>query len=139
MKKNIPPSISFPCIFCAALIAGALIFYAHGGFLQEFNDFVEAPFILNQKKHLAWIEVDFGEGKRRLFEGEVGGETYALLPALLSVAESGEFRIKVSGGRITEIAGVPATWAVYRNEKTIGTNINLLILQAGDRYAIRRE
>lgn len=88
--------------------------------------------------HTARIEIDFSNGAKRVFEGELG-ESYPLLIALTSVAEEGNFQFETQKDAIKEIAGVGGSWRIYKNGAYIDAPLNNLTVKGGDRYMLKHE
>lgn len=86
----------------------------------------------------AKIELDFNNGKRRLFVGELA-TAYRLPVALRAVAREGDFTYKIEGGEIKELAGVKGEWKIYKNGKSTNESIDLLTIKSGDHYVLRIE
>ena len=94
------------------------------------------------KEDRAWVEIYFGDARRRVFEGSMEGQTYPLALALESVAQAGKFTYRARDGRIEKIAGVGDTkgeWIVFRNQQRERRPISILSIAPGDRYTLRYE
>ena len=91
-----------------------------------------------QEINTARIEIDFNNGSRRVFEGELK-ESYPLLLALESVAEEGSFQLKTQKDIIKQIAGVGGSWKIYKNGVPTNAPLNDLVVSGGDRYMLRSE
>ena len=75
----------------------------------------------------ARIEIDFGQGERRLFEGELKGDEFLLQEALKSVAQEAKFNYSANRGKIQSIAGVTGTWEIYKNGDLQNLSFNELV------------
>lgn len=86
----------------------------------------------------AKIELDFNNGKRRLFVGELA-TAYRLPVAIRAVAEEGRFTYQIEDGKIRELAGVRGEWKIYRNGEPVGEAVELLVIKNGDHYVFKAE
>lgn len=125
------------------LIALALMWYAERGFYRDSGMFTDQVGGAVPKNGYAWIEVDFGDGTKRLFEGDVDGGSYSLDAVLGSAAQEGGFTVTIRDGVVHELAGVGnagGVWLVYRNgQKLNEKSIGQLTVGGGDRYTFRYE
>lgn len=125
----------------ASLGALAVIFYGQKMFLAEIEappgtaTNTEAP--LASVAESAWIELDFGNGAKRLFQGELGSASYPFLLALQSAADNGRFNIRAQKGKLQEIADTAGAWRVYKNGQILTDPVDDLVISGGDRYSLR--
>lgn len=124
------------------LVALGIMWYAERGFYRD-SGFQTSPIRSKPPTGYARIEVDFGNGSRRLFEGEVDGTSYPLHAVLGSAAEEGGFTVTFSDGSVQEIAGVgngAGKWLVYRNGRKLGrASVDQIMIGDGDHYTLRYE
>ena len=84
----------------------------------------------------AWLEFDFGNGKKRMFVGSF--ENPIPLSMVLS-ANSREIGLsyKTKGDKIERIDGKIGNWAIYRNNQIIKSPFSKLTVRGGDKYVLR--
>ena len=88
------------------------------------------------------LEVDFGNGKKRYFQGDVNGYQYTLSEVLDSAANNGKFSLTLRNGDIAELAGIydsGGSWKIYLNDREQNTSADALVVEAGDKYVLRYE
>lgn len=88
--------------------------------------------LLNSAKE-ARIELDFNNGDRRMFAGELDAD-YPLKTAVQSAAEEGNFTYRIKNGRVEELAGVKGAWRVYKNGELVEEPVDQLVIKSGDHY-----
>lgn len=124
-------------VTAAAVLA---ILLSINGYHREY--FETSDYIANlpiPKAEAALIELDFGDGKRRIFRGAVNKDVYPLDTALNSAAENGNFSFKIKDGALAELAGISGEWNIYRNGEQINTSLRELNITGGDRYTFRHK
>lgn len=127
-----------------ALAAALLILWAENRYERELDHDLEA---LLQSRSVARdkyarIEVDFGNGKKRYFQGDVNGYQYTFSEVLNSAANNGNFSLTLRNGDIVELAGIydsSGSWRVYLNGEEQKKPMNALMVEAGDKYVLRYE
>jgi hypothetical protein len=102
------------------------------------EEFIATPPTLQSSVKEAIIELDFNNGKKRMFAGELD-TVYPLMAALDSISKEGKFEYKVKDGKIEEIAGVRGKWRIYHNGNLPKSPVEELTIRAGDRYALKLE
>lgn len=143
MKKNDRPYWAILFFVCAVALGS--LFYAIVVFNRAISKSAE---ILNREtpsesgkienSRLFWIELDFGNGKKRLFEIGVRDESYPLKPALITTAEFGKFQIEMrEDGTIESIGGVKGRWGIYQSGDKISDSVEDLAARGGDRFVLR--
>lgn len=88
------------------------------------------------------IEVDFGNGQKRYFQGQVGEYQYTFSEALDSAANNGKFSLTVRNGDIAELAGIydsGGSWKVYLNGREQKAPVDKFIVSAGEKYVLKYE
>ncbi|MBI2121780.1 MAG: hypothetical protein HYT98_01525 [Candidatus Sungbacteria bacterium] len=128
----------------AALAAAFLILWAENRYERELDRDLE---ILLQSRSdagnkYALVEVDFGNGKKRYFQGDVNGYQYTLSEALNSAANNGKFSLTLRNGDIAELAGIydrGGSWKIYLNGREQNAPADALVVEAGDRYVLKYE
>lgn len=86
-----------------------------------------------------WVEFDFGDGKKRKFEGEVDDGSYSLQNILISVSKSAGVPIEFKKGSISAIDRISGTWHIYQAGALESRPPAKLIVQGGDTVSIRLE
>jgi hypothetical protein len=122
-----------------------VIVYTNNAFYQEFLDTTRPLDIRTIPRDSvgdrAWVEIDFGDGKPRLFAGTMDRQTYTLKTALSAIAHEADFAVTLRNERIETIAGVgkrDGTWNIYYGgEKLEESRLDALLIKAGDRYVLR--
>ncbi|MBI3420799.1 MAG: hypothetical protein HY006_01940 [Candidatus Sungbacteria bacterium] len=109
---------------------------------RNINEYARSPstFFVREKTNHGWIEIDFGNGKKRVFEGMMGDIHYPLHQALSAIAQSGKLSLRINKGEIRMLDGFmspPGTWQVYRNGIPANAPIEAMMLTKGDRYLLR--
>ncbi|MCX6813818.1 MAG: DUF4430 domain-containing protein [Candidatus Azambacteria bacterium] len=119
------------------LILSASVIFWFSGNKQDNNISQSAPKIIGQ----AELTVDFGNGQKRVFEGEIiDGET--LLDALNQASKAGNFSYKLDEKNnlaVIEdfIRNNNKSWHWYLNDKKIDKSLNEIILKSGDKILIK--
>lgn len=128
-------------LLLAAFLAGlAAIFFANSVFYSDhLKRTGEIANTVIPEHGTAWIELDFGNGSKRLFEGNLRGRAYPLLTGLDAAADAGNFRYKIGTGKIVSLAGIQGNWKIYKNNGLITDPVDKIILEKGDQYSLRRE
>ncbi len=106
---------------------------------SSITDHVTAP---PQSLTRAWIELDFGDGRKRIFEGTVDHHQYLLKHSLEAAAGEARLKLAFRDGILIRIenTGNPAgVWSIYRNGKRITDPLVTLIIRRGNRYTFRFE
>ena len=144
MRITISKTYSWLVVSVSVAFALSLIFYHNNIFYQE---------SLSQTKYLAsspipkkptgsqnaWIELDMGINKNRLFAGDLGDGIYPLRVALDSAAEAGKFTYKVRRGNIYLLGGISGNWKIYKNGAAPNESLEKLTIAAQDKYLLRLE
>ena len=125
----------------AVLVGVGIILRAEHEFKEEERKMEQSEIRLDlhsKAKELAWVEIDFGDKKRR-FEGMVDGTTYSFEIALQSVAEAGKFTFRSNGEKINSVDGIgkKGRWVIYRNGTVEKKPLNALTIASGDTYTLR--
>jgi hypothetical protein len=125
-----------------AILTASLIFYAKKEIEKEIslaNDAANAIFI--PRAQYSWIEIDFGNGKKRLFQGRVEEEVF-LSAALSNITRDNKLSFLIKNGSIQELDGkknATDRWRIYKNGEQMPPPLNLLLIASGDHYTIRYE
>lgn len=122
----------------AIALLGALIFIYSSAKNLKKDTISTPPASVLPNAHTARIEINFSNGTKRIFEGELE-ESYPLLIALASVAEEGKFQLETQKDAIKEVAGVGGSWRIYKNGTATDAPLKDLTVKGGDRYMLRRE
>lgn len=125
-----------------ALAVGAILYTNNKFYQQIINDsrFVAELQVPHDAK--AWIELDFGAGTKRLFEGVVDREIYPFSSVLKVVAENHNFNLDIRKGKVASIDGVgksSGVWKIYKQGALIALPLEVLTIQGGDWYTLRYE
>lgn len=147
-KQNIVESRhAWTVVIFVSITAFILIIRAYNEFRADIGRTIDSARAVSsdgEKQGLAWIEIDFGNGKKRLFEGDVSQRSYTLDIALYAAGQAGLFDFTVEQGKIAALADIPNTrqkkWIIYRNGKPASEDaLENLIIAEGDQYAFRYE
>ena len=129
--------------FSAFLAALFLIFYVSENFNKEMDGLLGVgggKETLSEKNQRFWIELDFGNGKKRLFELMAENPEYPLAPALITISEFGGFAVEIKkDGTIARIDGVGGRWGIYKNGEKVEESAREFVVRAGERLTIRRQ
>ena len=106
--------------------------------LDRTNGLLAESAKLPEKGEQAKIELDFNNGKKRLFAGDLDA-VYPLRSALDSISAEGGFTYSVRNGKVENIGEVRGAWAVYKNGVRVEESLDSLIIEGGDHYAFRVE
>lgn len=146
MTKEINNNLSWLIVGVTVLIAFAVLFYANNNFYQEFitdsKSLRDYAIPKNPKAGRALIELDFGNGKKRAFRGEVGSATYDLKSSLELIAKEAKFTFKEKNGSVEKLADVSnasGVWKIYRNGEMVTLPLQKLTVAGGDKYVLRFE
>lgn len=146
MNREINNSLSWLIVGLAVLIALAVLFYANNNFYQEF--ITDSKSLQNYaipkktKTDHALVELDFGNGKKRAFKGEVDGRTYDLKSSLELIAQEARFAFREKNGRIEKLADISnasGVWKIYKNGEKTSRPLQELTITGGDKYVLRFE
>lgn len=137
--------INWAVIGAAFFAALVLILYSNGllerGFISEAEYMSAGNIPKIPEQELAFVEIDFGNGKVRKFSGEMRG-VYNLDFALRVLAQTADLKIEHRAGQIDKISSVgnaSGFWNIYRNGALQKAPLEKLTLAAGDRYLFRYE
>ena len=146
MEKGVNNNTAWFIVGLTILIALAVLFYANSNFYQEFTKTTEEVhnYAIPQKTKIshAIVELDFGNGKKRAFRGEVDGETYGFKYSLDLIAKVGKFNYREKNGWIDNLSGIggtPGLWNIYRNGAPAEKLLHKLTVTGGDKYVLRFE
>jgi len=121
------------------ILSASAIFWFSGNGRRDNNISQSTPKIIGQ----AVLTIDFGNDKKRAFEGEIiEGEN--LVGALLQASKAGDFSYKLDGGNnlasIEDFAAKAGrSWHWYLNDKKIDKSPDGIILKSGDKILIKYE
>ena len=146
MNKEINNNLSWLIVGLTVLIALAVLFYANNNFYQEFiiNSKLLSSYTIpkNAKVKHALIELDFGNGKKRAFRGEVDDTIYDLKSSLEIIAKEAKFTFREKNGRIEKLADIgnaSGVWKIYQNGQVVNQSLQELTVTGGDKYVLRFE
>lgn len=138
-KIEVPVRISVVIVAFLAVAALGMILYANRTFLEEHDRIVKELSTLEiPKSKYAFIEIDFGNGKKRRFEGNLHNAVYEFPIVFKTVAEVGKFSYRLHDGGVEHINGINGPWKVYRNGVLATAPPHKLMIQAGDNYTLVR-
>jgi len=144
MNRN---HISWAIIIILFVAALGSVFYFNNKFYQEVV-LSTSPAVPTQKAaeirkaRMVWVEIDFGNGAKRLFEGDIDGQEYSLKDSLQIISDTGQFALKTKEGKITSLAGIGGSigeWRIYKNNELANQGIDDLTIKGGDKYLLRFE
>lgn len=124
--------------------AVALIFVQNEAFYRDFLRYSRVlPSPPAGEFHTARITIDFGNGRKRAFEG-APEEGMTILSALRSAEEAGQFTVRTdAAGNVTTIADVRNNggkrWRAYRNGASVNDLPGHAEVRAGDRILLAYE
>lgn len=125
------------------VVIGLIIYFDENKeFLSILTNRNGVPSFSAPNSELAWVEFDFGSGKKRLFEGEVDQHIYPLKAVLASIADDKNIPLEVQDGKIGKIADVKdenGSWNIYRNGQMVEEHIDRIIITGGDHYTVKYE
>lgn len=144
-KANLHKSefLYWAIVIAVFLAAVAAIFYENEVFYQEFLGYFSFSSPTPALFHPARVTIDFGNGKKRAFEGRVeSGMT--IFSALRASQDAGGFEIITDNrGRVVAVNGVKNVrekqWGLYMNGVSITTLPGNIEIQPGDRIVFRYE
>ena len=149
MKKNKLFNDKLPWIALAIVSLTSMLstIFLTSAFSSEINDYINPPHHVRvlEKTGRAWVEIDFSSKRKRLFESEMGLQSYSLATVLSEIAKTANFSVQIDQGKITELAGVSAaavragSWNIYRYDTRVHQPVDLLTVAANDYYHIRFE
>lgn len=145
MKKS--PRLCWLIVCIAFIAALGTIFWANNAFYRESVGAIEyttsLPIPRFPESAVVRIELDFGNGTRRLFEGVVFTQEspYSLEAALREIARISDIRVQTKNSYIESINGIGGKnlWNVYRNGERTDMPLRRVILAGGERYLIKLE
>ena len=141
-KKNKSKNIYWIILTAAAVAALGIIFYSINNFHRDYAENARTTnALVIPKKERAFIEINFGGTKKRLFAAELK-EPYLLEIALKSAAENGKFTFEIRRGIIQHLAGIGNTaksWVIYKNNEIVTATIDQLMITGGDKYTFKFE
>ncbi len=124
------------------LITLASFWYLNLDFNREIKMLTESVSGEGVSPRRAFIEIDFGNGTRRLFTSEVVGSYPLHMTLTHSIAKEGRLDIKLGENRIEKIGDFEAgvkKWRIYRNGKPVTENLQQLRVSGGDKYTLSFE
>ncbi len=123
----------------------AVIFSEDDKFYRDFERYFSGlqPSISGRATLPTRLTIDFGNGERRAFQGEVE-DGMTILAALFASQTAGRFSVSTdSRGRVIDIAGIRAgggrAWRVYLNDAPIQDLPGHTEIQPGDKILFRYE
>lgn len=123
----------------AFLIVIGLISFAQKNLADELS-IVETTAI--PKDPRAWVEIDFGNGKKREFEGDAVASPQTLFQSLLIIAKDAHLSITFRNNTIYGINGQNSgtnKWVIYKNGILTVLPPQELMINRGDHYVIKYE
>lgn len=127
----------------AAVLAVAFIFLANESFYRDYQGYFTKDQEPPHAPATARLTIDFGDGRRRAFEGEVAVGMTAL-SALRTAQAAGSFSLAINqNGEVNEIGGLANSggrkWRAYRNGALLTDVPGHAEVAAGDRIIFRYE
>lgn len=125
------------------LAAVAVIFFQNEAFYRDFLGYFSfAPSVVSQPR-TARLTIDFGDGTKRAFEGQVAGGM-TIISALRVSQAAGQFEaVTDNRGQVIDIAGVKngnkKRWEVYRNGDAVAELPGHVEIRPGDKLVFRYE
>lgn len=138
-KVEVSTQVSIVIVALLAVSAFGIILYTNKSFLEEHDRIMKELSALEiPKSRYAFIEIDFGNGEKRRFEGNLHNTTYQFPIVFKTVAEVGKFSYRWRDGGIEHIDGIRGPWKVYRNGALTTAPPHKLMIRAGDSYTLVR-
>lgn len=132
---------AFKILLIPFLLAILLTWYATREFIKYQDELaVNTANISVPKAGYAWIEIDFGDNRKRIFEGQVRDASYSFPEVIEAITQANRVTMQIGKSGIVEIDGVRGKWTVYdkRGEK-IPSPLEELIVSGGAKYTLRLE
>ncbi len=123
----------------AFLIVIGLISFAQKNLADELS-LAETTAI--PKDPRAWIEIDFGNGKKREFEGDAVASPQTLFQSLSTISKDAKLSFTFRKNAIYEINGQRTStgkWVIYKNGILTDLPLQELMVNRGDHYLIKYE
>lgn len=146
MNKELDNNISWLIIGLTVFMTLVILFYANSNFYREFTNTSGSLNNLvipkSARMEHALVELNFGNGQRRAFRGEVDGRVYDLKSSLELIAKEADFIFQEKNGQIENLAGVknaPGIWKIYKNGQPHNQPLHQLTVASGDKYVLRFE
>ena len=113
-------------------------------FSREIEGYINpsTQLLVSEKTGRAWIEIEFGDKQKRLFESTMGPSNYPLAQVLAEIAKTAGFSLNIREGQIREIAGISTatgSWNIYRYDMPTHQPIDRLDISGNDYYRIKFE
>ena len=122
----------------------AVIFVLNDDFYNDYRSYLDiVPLKPRERSAMVRVTIDFGNGKKRAFEGEATSAMSAA-EALRASQEAGKFSLKITlSGEITEIDRVRAAsgkkWQWYLNSNLQEKPVLDVEVRGGDKVLIKYE
>jgi len=130
------------CISAALIFSLAMIAYMQRNFKKDIASSLDPIYTARMSPRFGFIEIDFGDGSRRRFQGDLDNMPYPLRDTLLLIAKEGGLRLDIENGKIKEIGGVGGSggeWRVYQKGSPRERNLEELNITGGEEYLLRYE
>lgn len=138
INTYVSQATSWSLIAASSVAAFTAMFFANSKFYSEsLNDAQKIQEIVMPERNRVWIELDFSNGSKRLFEGDLREGSYPLTAALQTAAEAGNFSYKIEKGRIISLAKRNGNWEIYHNDNLTKNAIEKITINKGDTYSFR--
>lgn len=130
------------CIGAASLSAVIAIAFFHQVFNREIALSLKSVYEIRMPVRLGFIQIDFGNGRKRRFQGELGNTASSLEDALRAIAQETGMSLSIVEGKVISVDSVGGTdgeWKIYRGAVPTDKNLKELSVAPGTEYAIRYE
>ena len=107
-------------------------------YLNVSRNAAKTPLISLNKSLKGWVEIDYSNGKKRVFVGDFYRE-FPLATVLSASFDSGKLKLVIKNGVIESVGGVKGRWVIYQNKKPLGSKLSSLTIKGGDKYTIKKE
>lgn len=137
-------AVRWVALFSVFLAAVAAIFVWNASFYNEFLAYFKAtPAVSLGKNTAARVTIDFGNGKKRAFEGDVMSPISAA-EALRAASTAGRFSLNMAlSGEISDINGVRELrekgWRWYLNGEPQLRPMPDVLIRGGDKILLKYE
>lgn len=124
-----PPYLPWLVVAAVSLVSVSIMLNGN----RDLQKYTNSLSLKGKDGNQAWIEFDFGKNKKRQFVGEFT-EAYPIYAVLQNATRKGKINFKYRNGKIQSVDGQKGNWRIFRNHKLIKTDLDGLIIGAGDNY-----
>lgn len=146
MRRYVSKKLSqnvFCWFFTAVILIVALlsILVGYRDFQKEMGETSQnmSSYPLNKSRNQrqAYVEFDFGNGRKRIFTGDMSKEIYSIPSTLKAASRAGGFDFRIAAGKLEKVNGGEGEWEIYLNSQKTNKSIDQLTITGGDHYLFR--